>query len=112
MLADTLISPPLTAKSPLGSLSGWEFILHCPRCGERRMAVDKIAKKPAIYAKPLAEVLEKFSCSGCGARPAILEAECVWARKSLPPRTRINLTRFLPGGKLEPPAPAQQLLFG
>jgi hypothetical protein len=107
---DDLIQPPLTEKSPLGSLSGWAFVVHCTRCGERVKAVDKIATKPSIYAKPVGEIVERFTCSGCGAKPAKLEGECVWARDYLPRKTRIDLTWLLPGGGQADER--QQSLFG
>lgn len=94
--ADALISPALSAQTPLGSLSGWAIVVHCRRCGERSRAVEKIATKPSIYARPLGEIVQKFTCSGCGASPTKLEAECVWAKAALPPRTRIDLTWLLP----------------
>lgn len=116
--ADDLIQPSITAATPLGSLSGWRLVLHCRQCGERTKDVthlsDKrscIVKSAAIYARPIGQVVAKFTCSGCGLRPSRLEAECVWAASVLPPRTRIDLSFLLPQEQAKE-EPRQQLLFG
>lgn len=102
MTVAELISPPLSEKSPLGSLSGWSFVVRCPRCGEKSKPVEKIATTPSLYARSIGPIIAKFTCSACGARPIKVEAECVWAKAALPPNTRIDLTWLLPPA---PPAP-------
>jgi hypothetical protein len=105
MAVRALISPPLSDQTPLGSLSGWALIVHCGQCGERSKLVDKIATTPSIYARPIGQMVARFTCSGCGAHPVKLEAECVWAARVLPPHTRIDLSWLLP----KAPPPKDQL---
>lgn len=94
--ANSLISPPVSSRTPLGSLSGWSLVQHCPKCGERARPVNQIATSPALSAKPLIDVLSRMTCSICGAKPLKLEAECTWAARFLPQKTRIDLSWLLP----------------
>lgn len=98
-----MISPPLTADRELASLGGWQFVLTCPTCGERRKAVDDIATKPSILATPLSKIVSKFVCVGCGLKPTKLQVECIWAESVRTADTRIDLTWLLRGEPSPPP---------
>lgn len=102
-----LISPPLTARTPIISLSGYLLIMTCRRCGERVMPVDHSAARlmadpntpplissTAAGAAPLGKVMAKVHCGTCGAKPIRLEASCLWIKAIRPGAVlgRLDLT--------------------
>lgn len=117
-----LIQPPLSAASPIGSLSGWRLILHCQHCGPRRREISKpteekdksktsairrddhLIRSQAIYATPIGKIFKTLDCPVCHVRPERLEAECVWI--TLPDDARIDLSWLLP--KRQKPAEPEQ----
>jgi hypothetical protein len=76
----SLISPPLSEKTPLASLDGWTLLLKCPRCGDRTKPVS------ALYAvvdrcRPIGTILPRLSCDACKSKPTRLLGVNTWVAK-------------------------------
>jgi hypothetical protein len=102
-----MLSPPLSAKTPLASLAGWTLVMQCPQCGERRKKVDDLANhqirltgdlavrvqkaynKYAPGTRPpdsvkmatreLGFVIPRLSCDHCKSKPTSIAGVCGWA---------------------------------
>lgn len=73
------MKPQFTADAALFSLTGWNLVLHCPRCGPKETAADDFLKTTR-GSVPLGRWLPKQTCR-CGRKPDRLEAVCVWIMK-------------------------------
>lgn len=69
-------SPPLSEHTPFASLSGWDIMLHCSKCGLRRKPADSV-KVPR--GAELGAVLSRLVCDRCRVRPPRITAACAWA---------------------------------
>ena len=71
----SLLSPPLSARTPLASLAFWELVLKCPKCGDRRKLVaamfDKIDR-----CREVGEIFPRLLCDVCRSKPAKLIGVC------------------------------------
>lgn len=108
----SLISPPLTADTPVGSLSGYVLAITCPQCGEKELPVDTAASTPAIYASPIGAFLGRLKCPACKQKPVRVEAECAWVKRYQRTHPRIDLTWLLPPADEREQRAPQKTLFG
>jgi hypothetical protein len=76
----SLISPALSAATPLASLDGYDLMLQCPKCG------DRIKPVRALYAavdrcREIGTIMPRLSCDMCRSRPIRLRAVNSWMMK-------------------------------
>ena len=72
-----VLSPALSERTPLASLSGWTLILRCPKCGERRKPMDALAQSVRI-SRPIGEIIPRLSCDHCQSKPTEVVGVCTW----------------------------------
>jgi hypothetical protein len=75
-----LIRPPLSHRTPLASLDGYDLLLACPKCG------DRIKPVSALYAavdrcREIGTIIPRLSCDVCRSRPIRLRAVNSWVVK-------------------------------
>jgi hypothetical protein len=75
-----LVYPAISLKTPLGSLSGFDLILSCPKCGDRIKSVAKLCEVVHL-CQELGDLLPRLSCDVCRSKPVRLRAMNVWVRK-------------------------------
>jgi hypothetical protein len=75
-----LINPPLSAKTPLASLDGYDLVLTCPTCGDRIKPVGKLYAMVDKF-REIGTIIPRLSCDVCKSRPVRLRAVNSWARK-------------------------------
>jgi hypothetical protein len=75
-----IISPPLTDRSPLLTLSGWVLIVHCPACGPKEKPVDALVEH-VRGSDPLGSILPRLRCDRCRQPPSRITARCDWMAK-------------------------------
>ena len=73
----SMISPPLSHRTTLGSLDGWNLVMKCPNCGDRNKPVRSLCEvvKPS---REVGEIFPRLSCDGCRSKPAALIGVCTW----------------------------------
>lgn len=64
----------------LFSLSGWNLILYCAKCGPTEKSVDALLKHTK-GSVTLNKYLPRLRCHRCNGKPEKLEAVCTWIMK-------------------------------
>jgi hypothetical protein len=75
-----LVSPALSAKTPLASLDGYDLLLTCPTCGDR---IKPLSKLYAVVDKfrEIGTIIPRLSCDVCKSRPVRLRAVNSWVKQ-------------------------------
>ncbi len=88
------IFPPLSARTPLASLGGWNLVLSCPKCGERIKSVDALFRSVRL-SQEIGKVVPRLICDVCRSKPVAMRAVCAWVRTD-PVQPAEDLTFLLP----------------
>jgi hypothetical protein len=76
----SMIHPPLSERTPIGSLDAWNLVLRCPRCGDRTKPAS--TPFPAFgLAREVGEITPRLSCNACQSKPVALFGTNTWATK-------------------------------
>jgi hypothetical protein len=75
-----LVCPPLSAKTPLASLDGYDLVLTCPTCGDR---IKPVSRLYAVVDKfrEIGTIIPRLSCDVCKSRPVRLRAVNSWVKR-------------------------------
>ena len=71
----SLLSPPLTARTPLASLAFWDLVLKCPKCGDQRKAVTDLLERVG-RCRDVGDIVPRLSCDTCRQKPVRLIGVC------------------------------------
>jgi hypothetical protein len=89
-----LISPPLSHRTPLASLDGYELLLECPNCGDRIKSVSALYKA-VDRCREIGTIIPRLSCDQCAAKPVRLRAVNSWVRQFDRETSTVDLTFLL-----------------
>jgi hypothetical protein len=71
----SLLSPPLSARTPLESLAFFDLVLKCPTCGDRRKTVADLLAKVG-RCRNAGDIFPRLSCDKCRSKPVMLIGVC------------------------------------
>jgi hypothetical protein len=90
-----LISPVLSAKTPLASLDGYDLLLQCPNCGDRIKPVSALYRA-VDRCREIGTIIPRLSCDVCKSKPVTIRAVNSWVVKFDREAATEDLTFLLP----------------